>query len=145
MNLVPCSGVIVFDEKLEKCVIVKTENNNYGFPKGKREKGETFEQNALRELYEETGLTKNKLLFAENVFIDELSRKGNPCTRYMIAKYNHPDKHVFKFDKNELAEVNWCILDEVIDKLEDKRKTVLNSAIATIKNANTNFISFDNI
>ncbi|ARF11907.1 NUDIX hydrolase [Klosneuvirus KNV1] len=132
MDIVPCGGVIVFDQKIEHCILVKTENNNYGFPKGKRNKGESMEQTALRELYEETGLTRDHIKLIDNMTLDELSVKGNPCIRYYLATCDNIN-HTFKFDDKELAEVKWYKIDDAMKLLWDKRIIVLNQAIEKMK------------
>ncbi|MCJ7637108.1 MAG: NUDIX domain-containing protein, partial [Nitrososphaeraceae archaeon] len=57
----PCAGVIVIDLTNLETILVCTDHDNYSFPKGKRHKGETIMDNALRELNEETGLTKDDI------------------------------------------------------------------------------------
>lgn len=131
MDYLSCAGVIVFDQKIEQCILVKTENNNYGFPKGKRNKGETTEQTALRELQEETGLTKNQIKLVDDFTLDELSNKGNPCTRYLLATCNDMN-HKFQFDEKELTDVKWHKLNDTMKLLPDKRISVLEKAVEKI-------------
>lgn len=52
------SGAIVFTRKNNEIfyVIVKSQKNVYGFPKGHWEEGETLKRTAIRETKEETGL-----------------------------------------------------------------------------------------
>lgn len=129
--MLPCAGVIVFDQSIENVILVKTENNNYGFPKGKRIKGETTEQTALRELQEETGLVKDQIKLFDNITIDELSVKGNPCIRYLLATCDDIN-HKFQFDDKELDEVQWYKIDDAMKLLYDKRIIVLEEAIKKI-------------
>lgn len=53
------AGIIVFSEYkgLREYLLLHYQAGHWDFPKGHIEKGETKEQAALRELYEETGLT----------------------------------------------------------------------------------------
>ena len=52
-------GAVVFTRLNgeRRYVIIRSLEGYYGFPKGHMEAGETEEQTALREIYEETGLT----------------------------------------------------------------------------------------
>lgn len=51
-------GAVVFTQHHDgiRYVIIQSLEGYYGFPKGHMEEGETEEQTALREIYEETGL-----------------------------------------------------------------------------------------
>ena len=51
------AGVILFNEKFDKVLLVCNAGGYiWGFPKGNREKNETLQETAVRELYEETGI-----------------------------------------------------------------------------------------
>lgn len=52
-----CGGIIVMNKDNEKkFLVIKQRSGYYGFPKGHVEDGETEEETALREVYEEVGL-----------------------------------------------------------------------------------------
>lgn len=55
------AGVIVQNSDNEILLIKRTDNNMWGIPGGSSELGETFEETAIREAFEETGLTIKKL------------------------------------------------------------------------------------
>jgi 8-oxo-dGTP pyrophosphatase MutT (NUDIX family) len=58
--IVSAGGVIINKNKI---VLVENEKNDiWGFPKGKIKNKESFFDAAIREIYEETGLTKLKLI-----------------------------------------------------------------------------------
>lgn len=56
MGKISLAGGIVLNEKGE-VALVSEKNNRWSFPKGRIESGETTLQAALREIWEETGLT----------------------------------------------------------------------------------------
>lgn len=57
--------IAVLNEQDEILFIERTDNDLFGFPAGSLELGETVEEGAKREIYEETGLTAGKLEFVE--------------------------------------------------------------------------------
>lgn len=131
----PCAGIIVFDDN--NTVLVSTDRGNMSFPKGKCNKAETYINTAWRELEEETGLNCTKVqLIADDIYIDELSSKGNPSVRYFVGKLLDEHK-TFTFDKTELANVAWCnVLDALnFEKLKPERKAILGYAYKIYKNS----------
>jgi len=75
-------------------------SQKWGFPKGHMEKGETEEQTALREFYEETGIRvvhplNKKIRFRNNVY-------------FMLAVYNHDiPQNIIIQDKIEIDKAEW--------------------------------------
>lgn len=51
------AGVVLYDVKLKMVLLIQSNHNLWGFPKGSFKQSETKQQCALRELKEETGLT----------------------------------------------------------------------------------------
>lgn len=127
MSFAPCAGVIVFDQN--KTILVCTERGNYSMPKGKRNKGETDLQTALRELEEETGLTKNHIELIDDFVLDEMNEKGNLTIRYYVAKLTKEIK-TLTFDEGELDNVEWIDIEKAhkLEKFMDRRKEILQKA-----------------
>lgn len=125
--MIPCAGIIVFDG--DKTILVNTSHGNHSFPKGKRNKGESYFDTAWRELNEETGLTQEHVKLLDDTFIDEFSSKGNPSVRYFIGKLMIPTE-TFTFDKDELENVKWVHVNDAyqIEKFSDSRKEILRQA-----------------
>jgi 8-oxo-dGTP pyrophosphatase MutT (NUDIX family) len=131
---VPCAGFVVFSPDFKRTILVKTYAGRLSFPKGKRHKGETDMETALREMEEETGLSADDItLLANGSYIDELSNKGNATVRYFICRINE-DKPRFIFDDHDLAEVKWydCSKVKSIDSIKNTRKNVLKTALSMI-------------
>ena len=124
-----CCGTIIFDSTLSKTILVQTPQGWFGFPKGKRHKGETDMECALRETFEETGLSREDLILTEN-YVDETSPKGSISVRYFVAKIKN-DNATFKFDCEELASVEWISISEIqkIEKIKPQRKELVNKAL----------------
>ena len=127
MSLSPCSGIIVIDS--DKTVLVSSKNDNYSFPKGKRNKGESSMDTAWRELFEETGLTKEHVELVDDFVIDETSNKGNICIRYFVGKLiKSPAK--LSYDEDELNTVEWIKVTDAfkLEKFKNRRKDILKQA-----------------
>lgn len=63
-------GVIVRCEQQDRIVIIQSCSLKWGFPKGKREAGESLLDTGRRELSEETGLALGRDMFFADMFID---------------------------------------------------------------------------
>jgi 8-oxo-dGTP pyrophosphatase MutT (NUDIX family) len=91
---------------LEIAVVHRPVHQDWSFPKGKLEEGETFELAALREVEEETGMACRLLRFIGHT--EYLDRKGRPkAVAYwvMVAQSG-------SFAANaEVDEMRWVTLD----------------------------------
>jgi len=83
--------------------------SKWAIPKGHVESGESIEQTALREIKEETGLTKVRLL----TYLGEIRRLSNKDTGEIINKnihiflvYSLEDGNGFIFGKDDVVDVN---------------------------------------
>ncbi|WP_407271698.1 NUDIX hydrolase [Radiobacillus sp. PE A8.2] len=59
------AGVLVFNSSNELLLQLRSDSEDWGLPGGAMELGESFEQTAKRELFEETGLTPRLLKFVQ--------------------------------------------------------------------------------
>lgn len=127
MSLPPCAGIIVIDG--DKTVLVSSKNDNYSFPKGKRNKGEESIDTAWRELTEETGLTKEHVEIIDGFVIDETSNKGNIAIRYFVGKLVKKSMN-FSYDTEELNGVEWITVINAfkLEKFKNRRKDILKQA-----------------
>jgi 8-oxo-dGTP diphosphatase len=122
----PCAGVVVFRwrEGEPWCLLVQTHTGQWGFPKGKRNKGESVVENALRELFEETGLLRLQINLHEDLAIDERSDKGNLAVRYLAATLSDPSPILVR-QQQELQAVTWMRIAEAEAVLRPSRRDVL--------------------
>lgn len=129
---ISCAGCIVFrfvESELQVCLIA-THKGIYGFPKGKREKGERLIQGALRELNEETGIREDQITqLNETKFVDELSRNGIPSIRFFITTLNVSEIKLKPVDVGEIAVCEFVSIDKAVKLLNEKRQKVLSEAI----------------
>lgn len=61
--LMPSSGVLLFNEKGQLLMQKRRDNGLWSCPAGSMDLGESFEETAIREVFEETGLLCKKLEF----------------------------------------------------------------------------------
>lgn len=128
LPVAPCYGFIMLDPTRTKTIVVTTPLGHAGFPKGKREKGEDPWQCAVRELYEETGLTG--VLYQNNPVVVERTEKNNISTCYFCCIIE-PSDSLHCQDHDELLTVEWMDIKVVLQKtnLLERRKTLLQEAL----------------
>ncbi len=118
MTVEAAGGVVVRgpEGQREVCVVHRPRYDDWSLPKGKLDAGETFEEAALREVEEETGLRGS--------LVREL-----PSTRYRdnknrpkIVRYWVMEAEGGEFEPNdEVDELRWLPLDEAAETLTYER------------------------
>jgi len=117
----------------------------WGFPKGRRDIRESDLQCALRELYEETGISEKDVLYIRNLEpISETFFGSNHihyCHKYYIFLYNS-DKEL-NYDVNnvhmirEIGDLGWFSLEDCLEKIRPEnieKKEVLLRASSLLRN-----------
>ena len=117
-----------------ECGYVETE---IGFPKGRRNPGESEEECALREFHEETGYSKEQItLFDDTTWVEEFA--GTDGVRYRLVyalaliRDNAVDFPDWKMNKvvsmGEISRIKWLTKDECCEQMrpydEEKRKVL---------------------
>jgi 8-oxo-dGTP pyrophosphatase MutT (NUDIX family) len=112
----------------------------WGFPKGRRDPREYELQCAFRELFEETGIVENDVLFVRNLEpITETFFGSNHihyCHKYYIMFYNSQKEVKYdstnKFMAQEIGDVNWFTLEECLKKIRpeniEKKEVLLRAS-----------------
>jgi len=126
----PKAGVILFDFKKKKILIVKNKNSEgtgkWSLPKGHVEENESREDCAMRELYEETGL---KLY----IIRDEPRIRINNSI-YYIYYTNIGNINIRPIDNKEIHSAKFCFINR-INTLHINRElsVAINNKISKIK------------
>ncbi len=100
------------DDRPEVLLVHRPVYDDWSFPKGKREAGETDEVCAVREMEEETGLRCE--LGAELISVSYVDRKGRPkSVRYWASVVRSG-----QFEPNrEVDEIRWLPVPEATERL----------------------------
>ncbi|GMU77796.1 MAG: hypothetical protein AMXMBFR46_05940 [Acidimicrobiia bacterium] len=99
----------------EVLLVHRPRYDDWSFPKGKRDPGETDEQTALREVTEETGLTCH--LGAALPEVHYHDSRGRPkVVRYWIMSVDPHGRGSFT-PNHEVDETRWCPPGEAADLL----------------------------
>jgi 8-oxo-dGTP diphosphatase len=115
-DLIRAAGGIVtratLGGRVEVACIYREARGDWTFPKGKLDYGETFEEGALREVFEETGMRCQVVRFVGTT--NYTHRKGKP----KIVVYYLMSADVVEFQPNEeVDELVWLALEDVRDHL----------------------------
>ena len=97
---------------LQIVVVHRPVQQDWSFPKGKLEAGETFELAALREVREETGMACRLLRFIGHT--DYLDRKGRPKA---VAYWVMAAETGFFTPNEEVDELRWLTLESATGML----------------------------
>jgi 8-oxo-dGTP diphosphatase len=110
---------------LQIALVHRPEHEDWSFPKGKLEEGETFEEAALREVCEETGMACRLVRFIGHT--EYTDRKGRPkVVAYWVMA---PESGQFA-PNEEVDELRWLDLSEATPMLSYERDGELLAVLA---------------
>lgn len=120
-------GVIVFLKDKNRFLLLCHLDGHWGAPKGHKEKSETDKEAALRELKEETGITKIDLLDLPLIY-EEYDFFRNGIKTHKINGYfvGLVEDEKVKIQEREIADYKWMTEQEIIEIVKhDSIKIVL--------------------
>ena len=118
MNKVISAGGIIIRNNPRKQILltIYTHINGLGFPKGHVEKGETFEQTAIREVTEETGLIELKIVKKLGVYSKIATERDGTPVEKDIHIYLMESKNL-NFHQKAEEKYDWFDIDEAIKQM----------------------------
>jgi len=106
------AGVIVYDPDQDKLLLVQSRGRLWGVPKGSIKHGESIENCAIRELYEETGLRLSVNILNEYVTVKNLSH-------YYYVEMSQRDVYINSDIKNNDATgLTWIRTECMLNMIE---------------------------
>lgn len=135
--LIACgANIILLDDKNKIMLHRRKDNNSWGLPGGMMELGESLEENAIREVQEETGLRCSDLkLFNIYSGLDQYYKYPdgnevyNVTATYICTKY----EGIIDVDLNEGYEVKFFNIDELPKKLSPTIVPILEEFVSRKK------------
>lgn len=108
--------VILINNKNELLLQLRKDNHCWGLSGGSMEIGETLEQVAKRELFEETGLTANNLMLLEVFSGQDLYYQyphGDEIYNVVAAYICKDYKGIIKAEENEVADLKFFHINSI--------------------------------
>ena len=129
-----CGAIIVFENKYLLVRAREKDGGHWNFPKGHKEKGETDEETALREVKEEVGLDVEfvKGFRHINIYYDHINKVDKQVV-FFLAKASS-EKVVLQ--ESEVAGFAWLEFDDAVAKVthDDARETLQKAHVFVLAN-----------
>jgi tRNA nucleotidyltransferase (CCA-adding enzyme) len=125
------------DNGVNRFLLVQSKiENEWSFPKGHPEAGETEIQSALRELREETGITYitfiNNISYSDKYSFELDGQKIDKTVKLFVGKVTDPKVTI---QEKEIANYKWATYDEALATISfDEPKEFLKDLVNKIKN-----------
>lgn len=121
-------GLFVFNEKKQVLMQLRTDYNQWGFPGGAMELGESFEATAQRELKEETNLEITKLKMLKVLSGKDTYREYPNGDKlyditaiFVVTKY----RGNLKINDDESKQLDWFCIDQLPENITSHTKNYL--------------------
>lgn len=119
-------GIIVFNK--EKVLVIHQNVGHWGLPKGHMEEGETEEETAIREVFEETGISADIIPGFRKMITYQVKENTIKDVVYFVGTTSEVNTLA---QECEVSEVKWMNYDEAIDIMShDDNRDVLKEAIS---------------
>ena len=139
-------GLIVFNKQSEILMQLRTDYNQWGFPGGAMELGESFEQTAMRELKEETNLEIKEMKMLKVLSGKDTYReypngdKLYDITAIFVVKDYYGN---LKINDNESSKLDWFNINDLPHNLTEHTRNYIEKFGNTLQEAKEMFISMN--
>jgi len=122
-------GAVVYRKlgyEIEFLAVKSKEKGHYGFPKGHVEKGETEEETAKREVFEETGLN---IMLLDEFRVEIKYPLSESKIKKLVLFIGQASEQVVCIQQEEIEDYKWLNYDDMINLLTyESSKRVLTEA-----------------
>jgi 8-oxo-dGTP diphosphatase len=130
------AGGVVFDASSTEAgrvlLVHRPKYNDWSFPKGKKEPGETIQEAAIREVSEETGLTCRVVCELQSIRYSFENRKGVAGPKVVYYFLMEPSSGSIEVNNYEIDGAEWFELDRAMSVLSyEQDRQLLGSVIAS--------------
>lgn len=115
------AGVIPVYEESGEILLIQHHAGHWGFPKGHIERGENIKQAALRELAEETGLTRVKLRGKPVIKKYTFEKNGKRIEKTVSYFIGIVDTKDVTIRQDEIQAFAWLPYNEALERLTYSR------------------------
>ncbi len=140
MPLILLGSVVIIIDKDKNILLQKRKTTNYGawgLPGGLMELGESTEDTARREVFEETGLTVGKLnlidIFSGPEYFLKLNN-GDEFYSVTVAYYSNEVSGNMNMDESEGLDLKFISLDELPEKMVKSHRKIIEVFCEKFKN-----------
>jgi len=126
--MVAGATVVVFNVMREILLQQRSDNNKWGFPGGAMEYGESLEETAIRELYEETGLMAKDLKFIDILSGEKEYYKypnGDEIFGVTAVYTTSNISGILSINDNESLNIKFFPLDNLPSNLVEKARYII--------------------
>lgn len=123
---------LVFNDKKELLLNLRSDTNSWGIPGGSMELYETIEQTAVRELKEEAGINADGLelvtVLSGNDYYFEYPNGDKMCTVIVLFKVLNYTGEI-KVSDNESKKLEFFSLSNLPTKIESRAQLIINKIL----------------
>lgn len=127
-NTVSCGALVIreLNNEIQILLIKQFANRDrWGIPKGHQNEGESLEETAKREVFEETGVHATPVIKLQNCYItNKVENKTVHTWLAILADASNSEPKHDHYD-NEVADARWFNIDALPDTIAYQREVIL--------------------